>query len=204
MDDRFVVIMKLQLFDSRLSLFIWNLNDWLLNRATCVWCKIRILLQLTALVAGLMAKLWCQKTDPVFLQILMSIGPLVEFEGLLSYYGDEIDMWGDMVVAVEDLATVSFTLVASKSKYVSVNRFGRNTSSLPVFLFWEICLLVLWFLEVKTSFLKWSDQDRRWLFCYQFLKAFLQCFLSRWRIPFVSRRYFSTSASTKWPPLPRV
>lgn len=77
-----------------------------------------------------MAKLWCQKTDPIFLQILMSIGPLVEFEGLLSYYGDEIDMWGDMAVAVEDLATVSFTLVASKSK--SVCPFTRSKDFLRV------------------------------------------------------------------------
>jgi inositol polyphosphate-4-phosphatase len=67
-------------------------------------------------VSGLMAKLWCQKPDPMFLHILMTIGPLAEFEGLLSYYGDEIDMWGDMVVAVEDLSTVNFTLVATKSK----------------------------------------------------------------------------------------
>lgn len=71
---------------------------------------------LTALVSGLLAKLWCQKSDPVFLYILMNVGLLVEFEGLLSYYGDEIDMWGDMVVAVEDLSTVTFTLVPTKTK----------------------------------------------------------------------------------------
>ncbi|XP_046680485.1 type II inositol 3,4-bisphosphate 4-phosphatase isoform X2 [Homalodisca vitripennis] len=65
---------------------------------------------LTALVTALMAKLWCQKPDPVFLLVLTTIGPLVSFEGLLSYYGDEVDMWGDMVVAVEDLQTVGFTM----------------------------------------------------------------------------------------------
>ncbi|XP_067004000.2 inositol polyphosphate-4-phosphatase type I A [Anabrus simplex] len=65
---------------------------------------------LTSLVTGLMAKLWCQKPDPTFLTVLTTLGPLVSFEGLLSYYGDEIDMWGDMVVAVEDLVTVTFTL----------------------------------------------------------------------------------------------
>lgn len=57
-----------------------------------------------------MAKLWCQKPDPVFLLVLSTVGPLVSFEALLSYYGNEIDMWGDMAVAVEDLQTVSFTL----------------------------------------------------------------------------------------------
>lgn len=57
-----------------------------------------------------MAKLWCQRPDPMFLLILTTLGPLVSFEGLLSYYGDEIDMWGDMAVAVEDMHTVTFTL----------------------------------------------------------------------------------------------
>ncbi|XP_046586824.1 inositol polyphosphate-4-phosphatase type I A isoform X2 [Neodiprion lecontei] len=65
---------------------------------------------LTALVTGLMAKLWCQRPDPMFLLILTTLGPIISFEALLSYYGDEIDMWGDMTVAVEDLHTVAFTL----------------------------------------------------------------------------------------------
>lgn len=81
-----------------------------------------------------MAKLWCQKLDPVFLHILMTIGPLVEFEGLLSYYGDEIDMWGDMAVAVEDMSTVTFTLVATKSKYVKI-RICRLEFSRGIFNF---------------------------------------------------------------------
>lgn len=57
-----------------------------------------------------MAKLWCQKPDPTFLLILSTVGPIVSFEALLSYYGDEIDMWGDMAVAVEDLRTVNFIM----------------------------------------------------------------------------------------------
>ncbi|XP_034942251.1 inositol polyphosphate-4-phosphatase type I A isoform X2 [Chelonus insularis] len=65
---------------------------------------------LTALVTGLMAKLWCQRPDPLFLLILTTLGPLISFEALLSYYGNEIDMWGDMAVAVEDMHTVTFTL----------------------------------------------------------------------------------------------
>ncbi|KAL1130607.1 hypothetical protein AAG570_011850 [Ranatra chinensis] len=65
---------------------------------------------LTSLVTALMAKLWCQRLDPMFLQIMKAFGPLVCFEGLLSYHGDEIDMWGDMVVAIEDLKTVTFTI----------------------------------------------------------------------------------------------
>lgn len=65
---------------------------------------------LTSLVTALMVRLWCYKPDPVFLTGLSMLGPLACFEGLLSYHGDEIDMWGDMSVAVEDLRTVLFTL----------------------------------------------------------------------------------------------
>ncbi|XP_073974232.1 inositol polyphosphate-4-phosphatase type I A isoform X1 [Rhodnius prolixus] len=79
---------------------------------------------LTSLVTGLMAKLWCQKADPVFLHCLASIGPLVSFEALLSYYGDEIDMWGDMAVAVEDLRTVTFTLIQASPP--SANNKGSS------------------------------------------------------------------------------
>uniref|UniRef100_A0A1B6ECE3 phosphatidylinositol-3,4-bisphosphate 4-phosphatase n=1 Tax=Clastoptera arizonana TaxID=38151 RepID=A0A1B6ECE3_9HEMI len=68
---------------------------------------------LTSLVAALMAKLWCQKPDPTFLLILSTVGPIASFEALLSYYSDEIDMWGDMVVAVEDLRTVNFLVSRS-------------------------------------------------------------------------------------------
>ncbi|KAL0280261.1 UNVERIFIED_CONTAM: hypothetical protein PYX00_001605 [Menopon gallinae] len=71
---------------------------------------------LTSLVTGLMTKLWCQKPDPAFLLILCSLGPLASFESLLSYHGDEIDMWGDMTVAVEDLATVKFVLTRHVNK----------------------------------------------------------------------------------------
>lgn len=68
---------------------------------------------LTALVSGLMARLWCQKPDPGFILSLTTLGPLACFEGLLSYYGDEIDMYGDMSVAIEDLRTVTFMLTHS-------------------------------------------------------------------------------------------
>lgn len=65
---------------------------------------------LTSLATALMIRLWCHKPDPIFLMGLTILGPLACFEGLLSYHGDEIDMWGDMSVAVEDLRTVMFTL----------------------------------------------------------------------------------------------
>ncbi|XP_055548237.1 inositol polyphosphate-4-phosphatase type I A isoform X2 [Wyeomyia smithii] len=68
---------------------------------------------LTALVSALMAKLWGQNVTENYISLLCSLGPLACFEGLLSLYGGETDMWGDMSVAVGDLATVSFTLVRS-------------------------------------------------------------------------------------------
>lgn len=79
----------------------------------CKQLELFFLFQLTSLVTGLMTRLWCHKADPSFVTVLASLGPLAHFEGLLSYYGNEIDMWGDMSVAVEDLKTVLFILVRS-------------------------------------------------------------------------------------------
>lgn len=62
-----------------------------------------------------MARFWCQHPDPEFLMILTELGPIVAFEGLLSYYGDEIDMWGDMSVAIEDLGRVTFNFTRCSS-----------------------------------------------------------------------------------------
>ncbi|XP_046389840.1 inositol polyphosphate-4-phosphatase type I A-like isoform X2 [Ischnura elegans] len=76
---------------------------------------------LTALIAGLMARLWCEAPDPGFIMALVALGPLACFEGLLGRKGaggdeedQESDMWGDMAVAVEDLSTVTFRLVAHR------------------------------------------------------------------------------------------
>lgn len=66
---------------------------------------------LTALVAALMAKLWGTQVTPAYVAVLGALGPLAYFEGLLSLYGAETDMWGDMCVAVEDVGSVRFTLV---------------------------------------------------------------------------------------------
>lgn len=60
-----------------------------------------------------MVKLWGTNVSDRYISILSNLGPIAYFEGLLSLCGNEIDMWGDMIVAVEDLATVNFTLVAN-------------------------------------------------------------------------------------------
>ncbi|XP_043471404.1 inositol polyphosphate-4-phosphatase type I A isoform X2 [Leptopilina heterotoma] len=86
---------------------------------------------LTALVSGLMAKLWCQRPDPMFLLILTTLGPLISFEALLSYYGEEIDKWGDMAVAVEDMHTVTFTFTRS-GIHPRMDRKAKNSMQLPI------------------------------------------------------------------------
>lgn len=66
---------------------------------------------LTALISALMAKLWGNEITADYIRLLFDLGPLAYFEGLLSLHGSEIDMWGDMCVAIEDLASVNFTLI---------------------------------------------------------------------------------------------
>ncbi|XP_011179938.2 inositol polyphosphate-4-phosphatase type I A [Zeugodacus cucurbitae] len=71
---------------------------------------------LTALIAALMAKLWGTEITENFIKILRDLGPLAYFEGLLSLYGNETDMWGDMCIAIEDLSAVNFTLTRSNTQ----------------------------------------------------------------------------------------
>nr|XP_015834055.1 PREDICTED: type I inositol 3,4-bisphosphate 4-phosphatase [Tribolium castaneum] len=84
---------------------------------------------LTALVTGLMTRLWCHKPDPAFVTILSTLGPLACFESLLSYHGNEVDMWGDMSVAIEDLRTVMFTLVRCPSPSLEPQPTPKVTGS---------------------------------------------------------------------------
>ncbi|XP_045108228.1 LOW QUALITY PROTEIN: inositol polyphosphate-4-phosphatase type I A-like [Portunus trituberculatus] len=68
---------------------------------------------LTSLVTGLMTRLWCRKADPLFVTVLAHLGPLAEFECLVSCHGNDEGMLSDMVVAVEDLGTVEFVMVST-------------------------------------------------------------------------------------------
>lgn len=79
---------------------------------------------LTALVSALMAKLWGQNVTENYISLLCNLGPLTCFEGFLSLYGSEADMWGDMGVAIADMGSVSFTLVRSNIQ--------RDSKALPV------------------------------------------------------------------------
>lgn len=79
---------------------------------------------LTALISGLMAKLWAQNVTENYINLLCNLGPLAYFEGFLSLYGSEADMWGDMYVAIQDLSEVNFNLVRSNIQ--------RDSKALPI------------------------------------------------------------------------
>ncbi|KAL5277009.1 INPP4A family protein [Megaselia abdita] len=93
---------------------------------------------LTSLVTSLMAKLWGTSITPNFIEILKNLGPLAYFEGLLSLYGGEIDMWGDMCIAIEDLHSVNFNLMRSnlqrESSSIPMPRLTGSRNNLTVFL----------------------------------------------------------------------
>uniref|UniRef100_A0A6M2DE89 phosphatidylinositol-3,4-bisphosphate 4-phosphatase n=1 Tax=Xenopsylla cheopis TaxID=163159 RepID=A0A6M2DE89_XENCH len=70
---------------------------------------------LTALVTGICARVWGGPIDNDFMLVLSTIGAFASFEGLLTLHGSELDMWGDMIVAIEDLTTVTFRLEGVQS-----------------------------------------------------------------------------------------
>ncbi|XP_068159958.1 inositol polyphosphate-4-phosphatase type I A [Drosophila tropicalis] len=71
---------------------------------------------LTALVSALMLRLWGSEVDMAYFIMLRDLGPLAYFEGLLSLYGSETDMWSDMCIAIEDLSAVTFQLVRAQGE----------------------------------------------------------------------------------------
>lgn len=70
---------------------------------------------LSAVTCSFILKLYNSLEDADFLQQLLSVGVLAQFEGLLSTYGDELGMLEDMEVGVADLRNVAFTLIEGKS-----------------------------------------------------------------------------------------
>ena len=87
---------------------------------------------LTSLVSALMSRLWCHPPDPVFLSVLTQIGPLVCFEGLLSMHGEDVTVYNDMIVAVEDLRAVEFTLVKVEKPKDHKNSSNDQIPLMPV------------------------------------------------------------------------
>uniref|UniRef100_A0A3B4FKQ7 Type II inositol 3,4-bisphosphate 4-phosphatase-like n=1 Tax=Pundamilia nyererei TaxID=303518 RepID=A0A3B4FKQ7_9CICH len=71
---------------------------------------------LSAVVCGVMLKLYRGLEDPDFLRQLHTVGVLAQFESLLSTHGDEIGMLEDMEVGVADLKRVVFTITEAKTE----------------------------------------------------------------------------------------
>uniref|UniRef100_A0A3B5LCU1 Inositol polyphosphate-4-phosphatase type II B n=1 Tax=Xiphophorus couchianus TaxID=32473 RepID=A0A3B5LCU1_9TELE len=71
---------------------------------------------LSAIVCGFMLKLFGGLEDPEFLQQLLSVGILAQFEGLLSTYGEELGMLEDMEVGVADLSSLAFAITEAQSE----------------------------------------------------------------------------------------
>ncbi|XP_054863920.1 type II inositol 3,4-bisphosphate 4-phosphatase-like isoform X2 [Amphiprion ocellaris] len=71
---------------------------------------------LSAVVFGFMLKLHEGLKDQQFLLQLHTVGILVQLEGLLSTYGDELGMLEDMEQSVTDLRGAAFTITEAKTQ----------------------------------------------------------------------------------------
>ncbi|XP_039764060.1 inositol polyphosphate-4-phosphatase type I A-like isoform X2 [Pararge aegeria] len=89
---------------------------------------------LATLTAGLLCWFCSVSCDTVVKVLRSELGPLCGFEGLLSLYSTEKAMWGDMVVAVEDLQTVVFTLTKIGHSNMAIPQVSGTRDALTVYI----------------------------------------------------------------------
>ncbi|XP_053400019.1 inositol polyphosphate-4-phosphatase type I A-like isoform X2 [Mercenaria mercenaria] len=75
---------------------------------------------LTTLVTGFMLHMNSYVDNAAIMDQICNIGVLLEMEGLLSCHSDEVGMLEDMVVAMDDLSTVTFKLVHETAQKNSI------------------------------------------------------------------------------------
>ncbi|XP_050360803.1 inositol polyphosphate-4-phosphatase type I A [Nymphalis io] len=89
---------------------------------------------LTTLTAGLLCWFCSMPRDIIMKVLTTELGPLCSFEGLLSLYSTEKAMWGDMVVAIEDLQTVVFTLTKVGHSNMAIPQVTGTRGALTVYI----------------------------------------------------------------------